>query len=169
MTTITPTKDDGALSVSVEMTEVPPEQTATTEMLEAFAPGSGFNGRFFADLLSAFLAHEQCGVHLYRTVAGATQNPVLKSRYAEFLAQTEQHVRVLEELIMALGGDPYYVSPSARLVHSMNAHLMMGVVLAAGSADVLDREMAMLEAVVLAETKDHADWSFLSTLVQEAP
>src|SRR3954469_17731307 len=102
MTIITPTKDDGALSVPVEMTEVPPEQTATPEMLESFAPGSGFNGKFFADLLSAFLAHEQCGVHLYRAVAGATQNPVLKSRYTEFLGQTEQHVRILEELITEL-------------------------------------------------------------------
>src|SRR5205823_11962091 len=41
----------------------------------------------FADLLGAVLAHEQCGMHLYRAVAGATQNPVLKSRYTESSAR----------------------------------------------------------------------------------
>jgi hypothetical protein len=166
-TIITPTKADGATSVSTAMTEVPPGQTATPESLAAMAAGTNLNGVFLADLLSAFLAHEQCGVHLYRVVAGATQNPILKNRYNAFLAQTEQHVTILETLISRLGGNPCYVSPSARLVHSLNTHILGGVVLAAGSADILPREMAMLEAVLLAETKDHADWAFLAALVND--
>jgi len=166
MTIFTPTKDKGATGRRTQMTEVPPSQLAEPELLSAVAAGGGLNGRFLSDLLSAFLAHEQCGVHLYRTVADATRNPALKSRYNAFLAESERHVSILEVLIARLGGDPGYVSPSARLVHSMNTHLLAGVVLATGSADLLAREMAMLEAVVLAETKDHADWSLLQSMLE---
>src|SRR3954454_15129361 len=169
MTVITPNRATGARSISIEMTEVPPAATMAPDLLAGFAPGSGLNPTFVADLLSAFLAHEQCGVHLYRTVAGATANPMLEARYRAFLGETERHVEILTALITELGGDPMYVSPSARLVHSMNTHMVAGVVLAAGSADELPREMAMLEAVLLAETKDHADWSFLATLGLELP
>src|SRR3954449_1185743 len=169
MTVITPTRSNGARSVPIEMTEVPPEATMPADVLSALAPDAGVNGQFLSDLLSGFLAHEQCGVHLYRTVAGATANPVLQGKYRQFLGQTEHHVEVLTQLITELGGDPLYVSPTARLVHGMNTYLLQSVVLAAGSADELPREMAMLEAVLLAETKDHADWAFLSALCDELP
>src|SRR3954470_14563168 len=127
MTIITPNRVTGARSISIEMTEVPPEATMAPDLLAAFAPGSGLNAPFVADLLSAFLAHEQCGVHLYRTVAGATANPMLEAKYRDFLGQTEEHVRILEELIGDLGGNPFYVSPSARLVHAMNTGMLQGV------------------------------------------
>jgi hypothetical protein len=169
MTVITPTNEDGATSVSTLMTEVPPSQTMDPTVLQMFAAGSDLNGPFLADALSAFLAHEQCGVHLYRVVAGASANPVLQAKYTKFLGQTERHVAILERLISTLGGSPYYVSPAARLVHSMNTGMLQGVVLATGSADPLVREIAMLEAVMLAETKDHADWHLLAGLVDEVP
>jgi rubrerythrin len=169
MTVITPTHEDGARTVPTAMTEVAPEQTMNAAELEMFAAGSGLNAVFLADTLSAFIAHEQCGVHLYRVVAGASQNPILKGKYERFLGQTEHHVNILERLVSALGGNPYYVSPTARLVHSMNTGMLQGVVLAAGSADPLTRELAMLEAVLLAETKDHGDWAFLAHLADEVP
>jgi rubrerythrin len=169
MTIITPTKSDGATGVPAPMTEVPPEQTLDPAAFAMFAAGSGLSGQFLADTLSAFLAHEQCGVHLYRVVAGSSENPVLRAKYRQFLDQTEHHVAVLERLISTLGGNPYYVSPTARLVHAMNTGVLQGVVLAAGSAEPLVRELAMLEAVLLAETKDHADWSFLTDLVEHVP
>src|SRR3954447_14767975 len=167
MTIITPTRTTGARSMPVNMTQVPPEAQMSPEAMQALAPDAGLNAAFVSDLLSAFLAHEQCGVHLYRTVAGATANPMLEARYRAFLGETERHVEILTALITELGGDPMYVSPSARLVHSMNTHMVAGMVLAAGSADELPREMAMLEAVLLAETKDHANWSFLAVLCDE--
>src|SRR5215213_6190267 len=169
MAIITPTRTTGARSVPVNMTEVPPDVTMPLEALQAMAPDAGLNSAFLSDLLSSFLAHEQCGVHLYRTVAGSTANPMLEAKYRAFLADTERHVEILMRLISQLGGDPQYVSPTARLVHAMNTYLLQGVVLANGSADELPREMAMLEAVMLAETKDHADWSFLASLRDGLP
>jgi rubrerythrin len=169
MTIITPTRTTGARGMPIAMTEVPPDVAMPPAELQRLGADAGVNGAFVSDLLSAFLAHEQCGVHLYRTVAGATGNPMLEAKYRDFLGDTERHVEILMRLISQLGGDPQYVSPSARLVHAMNTHLILGVVLGAGSADELPREMAMLEAVLLAETKDHADWSLLATLCDDLP
>jgi rubrerythrin len=167
MTIITPTRETGARGTPIEMTEVAPEAVMPPEALAGVAPDAGINAAFVTDLLSSFLAHEQCAVHLYRTVAGATANPMLQAKYRDFLGDSERHVDVLTGVISQLGGDPQYVSPTARLVHAMNTHLIMGVVLAAGSSDELPRERAMLEAVLLAETKDHADWALLAALCEE--
>jgi hypothetical protein len=76
-----PTKDVGATGTPTEMTIVPPERVMSEQSLEQFAAGTSYNRPFLADLLSSFLAHEQCGVHFYRTVAGATANPMLEGRY----------------------------------------------------------------------------------------
>ncbi len=37
----------------------------------------GLNAPFVADLLSACLAHERCGVHLYRSIAGRSTSSQL--------------------------------------------------------------------------------------------
>src|SRR3546814_13386017 len=78
----------------------------------------GANAAFVADLLSACLAHERCGTHLYRSVAGRTNNAILKAKYEEFGDETLRHVGILEELVASLGGNPSYVSPLARAVRS---------------------------------------------------
>jgi rubrerythrin len=163
------TKATGGLTVVTDMTFVAPEQAMPEEELAGFLPGSGLDGPFMADLLSQFLAHEQAGFHLYRVVAGLTQDEQLRARYEEFGAETESHIRILEDLITQVGGRPGYVSPAARLTEAADGKLVEGIVLLAGSADVMTRELAMLESVVLAETKDHADWSLLAALTEQLP
>lgn len=51
----------------------------------------------------------------------------------------------------------------------MDAKTVEAVVLMTGSADILPLETAMLEAVVLAETKDAANWAFLRALSGTMP
>jgi rubrerythrin len=128
---------------------------------------TGLNAPFLADLLSACLAHERSGVHLYRSVAGRTGEPSLRERYETFGAQTEDHVRVLEQLVAETGGNPNYVSPAARATELAGAGLVESTYLLGGSIDLSTQELAMLEAVMLAETKDHANWELLSQLVAE--
>src|SRR4051794_3731708 len=169
MTILTPTRDLGAKTVPATMVVVSGEAMMTPEQLSAMMPDLDLNGQFLADLMSAFLAHEQCGTHLYRTVSGLTQNPALKRRYTEFLGETENHVDILTQLITDLGGDPMYVSPAARLTHGMDTKLMEAFVLLAGSAEMLVLEMAMLEGVMLAEAKDHANWTFLHDISEKLP
>lgn len=125
---------------------------------------TGLQPSLTADLLSACLAHERCGVHLYRSVWARTTLDELRERYQHFGEETLEHVRLLEELITASGGDPMYVSPSARATEKAGAGLVESTYILDGSVDPATAELAMLEAVVLAEAKDHANWELLAQL-----
>lgn len=159
----------GRAPLMTAMSFSPPDQAMPPQELDGFMAGSGLNGRFMADLLSSFLAHEQCGFHLYRTLSALTLVPELEERYDHFGEETESHIEILENLISKLGGDPGYVSPSARMVHAMNTKMMEAVTLLNGTADVATQEMCMLESLVLGETKCRADWQMLRMLLEQVP
>jgi rubrerythrin len=164
MPTFTPTLDDGATAQWNEVLLVDPAAQVTPDELAAMLPGSRLNVPFVADLLSGMLAHERCGAHLYRSVAGRSHNPMLKGRYEQFGEETQEHVEILERLVTSLGGNPFYVSPMARAVEGMDAKLVESTYLASGALDLMTAEMAMLDAVYLAETMCHTNWELLSKL-----
>ena len=169
MAILTPTKDKGAQTKLNEMLYVEPAQLVTDDALETQLPDIGLNTPFVADVLSAMLTHERCGTHLYRAVSARTNNPMLQRKYTEFGAETERHVEILESLIAQMGGNPNYVSPNARAVEGMNTKLLESTYATSGSLDLMTQEMALLDAVFLAESMDHANWSTLSTLVERMP
>jgi rubrerythrin len=169
MPTLTPTAPFGARSAPQEMTYVDPARHLTDAERRQFLDGTGLNGPFVADLLSDMLAHERCGAHLYRSVASRTHNPMLKRQYEHFGGETTEHVDILETLIGQLGGDPLYVSPAARATEKADMSLLESTFLLAGSVDLMTQELVMLDAVMLAEAKDHANWSGLSQLLDTFP
>jgi hypothetical protein len=120
------------------------------------------------DKLSECLTFEQCGLQLYRVVESRAMRPELKRRYREFGEQTAHHRDVLVTLISALGGDPNYVSPTARLVQFKSTKLLESALVVAGLA-AEEVELSDLENVWLAETKCHGNWALLSHLAEQAP
>ena len=169
MATLT-TKETGGMGPLVTPVSFsPPECALAPEEQEAFLAGTGLNGPFMADLLSACLMHEQCGWHLYRTAISMTTNEALKAKYEEFGAETEDHIRIFEELITACGGQPGYVSPTARLTEALDSQIHQAAILLPDGADPDTLELAILEAVVLAETKCHSDWSLIQKMTAELP
>jgi ferritin-like metal-binding protein YciE len=156
----------GATAKPAPMVAIDPERLVLDEDLAAMGADAGLNGPFVADMLSDMLMHERCGFHLYRSVAGRSNNPMLKARYTEFGAETEMHIDVLEQLITSLGGDPGYTSPISRITEKYDFGALEGSFLLSGSVDLMGQEMAMLNAVVLAETIDHANWETLATLAE---
>jgi rubrerythrin len=169
MATLTPTKATGGAAQPMPALYIEPERQVTPDMLERPFAGTGLNGAFVSDFLSAALAHERCGRHLYRSCEGRSNNPILKAKYQEFGAETERHVEILERLIAAAGGNPSYVSAQARAVDGMDAKLLASTFLLSGSVDVMTEEMAMLDAVFLAESVDHANWQALAELTSQLP
>lgn len=164
MPTLTVTKDTGGTAKPVGALYIPPELQVRDAGEDTALAGTGLDPGFLADLLSACLAHERCGVQLYRSVGGRTGDATLRERYAAFGAETEEHVGILEALVAGAGGDPQYVSPAARATEKAGAGLVGCTYLLGGSIDVAAQELAMLEAVMLAEAKDHANWEVLSML-----
>jgi hypothetical protein len=169
MYALTPTKDNGATAKTNEVVYIEPSQTVTDDDLAAQLDLDGMNSAFIADFLSACLTHERCGTHLYRSVAGRTANPVLQARYEQYGEQTVRHVEILEELIVASGGNPAYVSPLARAVEAADSKALEATYLGSGGIDVMSAEMAMLDAVFMAETVDHANWEALGQLAEALP
>jgi rubrerythrin len=156
----------GGRALPVGLLYVDPAQVAPTSGAPGLAD-AGVDPVFVTDLLSACLAHERCGLHLYRSVAGRTLDSELRSRYEEFGAETLEHVTILEELVIGAGGDPMYVSPAARATEKAGAGLVESTFLLAESVDPLTRELAMLEAVMLAEAKDHGNWELLAQVAMQ--
>jgi rubrerythrin len=167
MPTFTVTKDVGGTAKPVGALYVEPELQIIDASSGTTLAESGLNAAFLADLLSACLAHERCGVHLYRSVAGRTNREDLRERYAAFGAETEEHVRILEDLVSGAGGNPSYVSPAARATEKAGAGLVESTYLLGGSIDEPTQELAMLEAVMLAEAKDHGNWELLAQLAAQ--
>ena len=161
------TKATAGRTWPIGQTVTAPETVLTADEAAAFAPDSGLDGFYFVDVLSAFLGHERDGVHLYRTVAGLTSHPDLRRAFEEFGAETAQHVEIYE-LVVALGGDPSYVSPAARLNEFQNSKVLEGLLLSS-SVDVPTFDLALVDAVAVAEAKCHGNWMFLAGLVEELP
>lgn len=164
MAILTVTADVGGSTKPLGGLYVPPgrdvlDAGAATRLFE-----TGLDPSFTADLLSAALMHERCGVHLYRSAAGRTTNEAFRAQYEEFGRQTERHVEILEGLIAGAGGDPMYVSPAARLTEKGNAGLLESTFMLSGSIDLDSAELAVLEAVLLAEAKDHGNWDLMRQL-----
>ena len=131
------------------------------------AIGGELNPPFVLDFLSAALMHEQCGRHLYRSVAGRTNNPMLEAKYEHFGDETEEHVLALQDLITAVGGEPGYVSPSARATEKLDHGALEATFMLDGSLDIMTRELVMLDAVVVAETMDRANWQAIEQIGSE--
>jgi hypothetical protein len=93
---------------------------------------------------------------------------MLKARYVQFGEETQHHVEVLEELVTGAGGNPSYVSQQARLVHGMDSKLVESTWAGTGAVDLMAAEMAMLDAVYLAETMCHTNWQLLAKLCEAA-
>jgi ferritin-like metal-binding protein YciE len=167
--TLTPTKDRGATTKPVGVLYVEPDRAVIDDTLRAELPDVGFDAAAFADVLSAVLAHERCGRHLYRSCARRTRLPDLERAFEEFGAQTERHVEILEEVITGSGGNPNYVSPMARAVEGADSKLLESTYVLAGSIDPATAEISLVDAVFLAESMDHANWQLLGKLVRMMP
>lgn len=167
--TLIPTFETSAVGRSMPMVSHPPGRGLDDATIEGELPDLGLNMPFVADLLSAVLAHERGGRHLYRAIAGRTNNPVLRAKYEEFGDETEQHAAILEQLIAHMGGDAQYVSPAARATEAAGKRIIESTFVLAGSIDVTTAEMVMLDAVLLAESIDHANWAALDELCAALP
>jgi rubrerythrin len=167
--TTSPMYHTGATTKPLPTITITPGREMPPETLQALPSLEGMNAMFVVDVLSDMAMHERCGFHLYRSLAGRTNNPVLKAKYEEFGEETYHHIEVLEQLLTELGADPQYVSPAARATEKMDTGLLESTFLLEGSVDLMTQELVMLDAVLLAETRDHANWSGLADLVPTFP
>ncbi len=113
------------------------------------------------ELIYQALETELGGVEVYTTALKCVENEDLKEEWQEYLEQTQNHVRVVEELMLALGLDPKKETPGREVVRHIGEALVQSMEMALKSRTQGAAQLVAAEAVVLAETKDHLNWHLI--------
>jgi hypothetical protein len=113
------------------------------------------------ELLLQSLVHERGGVLVYETALECAINTDLRDEWTEYYAQTVKHVAVLTDVCTALGLDPGEMTPGCKVVQHTGKSLVVAMKMALAEGKPAAAELIACEAVVLAETKDHADWELI--------
>lgn len=113
------------------------------------------------EVLLQALEHERGGVLVYSTALECVVNDDLKEEWEKYLEQTEKHVEILTNTCLALGVDPGMMTPGCQIVHHTGKALVQTMKMALSAGDPAAAELVACDCVVLAETKDHANWQLI--------
>ena len=114
------------------------------------------------ELLYQALETERGGIEVYTTALECAQNEDLRGEWEEYLAQTRRHEGILLELFEELELDPEKETPGRSVVRHIGESLVKAIEMARDAAEPEAAEVAASECILLAETKDHANWELLS-------
>ncbi len=109
------------------------------------------------DLLSELITRERDGATLYRRYLDDAPDD-MRDTLADYGAEIDQHVHLLERTITQLGGDPSYVTPAAESGRRLTRELL--ALRETGPA----RWIYRLEALFVFETRDQILWESLHLL-----
>src|SRR5687768_13475232 len=119
------------------------------------------------ELLLQSLEHERGGVLVYQTALECAINRDLRKEWQEYLEQTEKHVEILTDACEALGLDPDEMTPGRKVVQHTGKSLIVAMKMALAAGDAAAAQLVACECVVLAETKDHADWELIGQCAKD--
>jgi len=119
------------------------------------------NNKQLAELLLQSLEHEVGGVRIYEKAVTCAANDNLRKEWQKYLEQTRHHVDVLTRVCKALKLDPEAETPGREVVRHTGAALVAAMDMALAANDPSAAQLVACECVVLAETKDHADWELI--------
>jgi isopropylmalate/homocitrate/citramalate synthase len=118
------------------------------------------------DLVDQALETEMGGVEIYTTALQCVQDDDLREEWEEYLEQTKDHVEVMRDLCEKLGLDPDRDTPGRQVVRHIGKSLVKAMQMALGAGEPEAAEIVAAECVLLAETKDHANWSLIGKLAE---
>lgn len=121
------------------------------------------------DLLYQALETEMGGIKVYQTAIGCAINDDLKEEWQEYLQQTTKHRDTLLKVFEQIGLDPEAHTDSRAVVRHIGDSLVKAMQMAARAGQPDAAQLVAAECVVLAETKDHANWELIGMLADKAP
>jgi hypothetical protein len=120
------------------------------------------------ELIYQALETELGGVQVYTTALRCVENEDLKEEWEEYLEQTQNHVQVVKDLMLALDLDPEQETPGRKVVRHIGEALVKSMEMALQAAEPGAAQLVAAEAVVLAETKDHLNWHLIGEAAKKA-
>jgi rubrerythrin len=139
----------------------------TMETLKDYTTSANIKRPLLMEKLSEFLAVEKGGVKLYEAAIQLVRDPDVLNRFREFYQQTRKHVEILTRVIANLGGDPAYMSRGAQVAEE-KAQALLRTMNASNSMGPKEVELNAIENIVIAETKDQADWQLLKHIARRS-
>lgn len=119
------------------------------------------------ELLYQALETELGGVQVYRTAIRCAVNEDLKEEWEGYLEETENHVRIVEEVFSELGMDAETETPGREIVRFKGESLVKAMEMALAGGDMAAAQLVAAECVVDAETKDHGNWELIGEVSKE--
>jgi hypothetical protein len=120
------------------------------------------------EMLIQALEHEMGGVEVYETALKCAINEDLKGEWEKYHQETERHVQILHDVCAQLQIDPDKQTPGRKIVHDMGQSLVKAMEAALASGDKEQAQCTACDCVVLAETKDHANWGLIGEVSKKA-
>lgn len=120
------------------------------------------------ELLYQAMETEMGGVQIYRTAIRCAVDDDLREEWQKYLSETENHVRIVGEIFSALGLDPETDTPGRQIVRFKGESLVRSMEMALEAGDPAAAQLVAAEAVVDAETKDHANWELMGEIADKA-
>lgn len=113
------------------------------------------------NLLYEALETELGGVQVYTTAIRCAENEDLKKEWEEYLEQTQNHVKVVEDVLVKLDLDPNEETPGRKVVRHIGESLVEAMEMALAEGEPGQAQLVAAEAVIHAETKDHQNWHLI--------
>lgn len=118
------------------------------------------------ELLYQGLETEIGGQQIYKMAVECAENQDAKEEWQKYLAETEDHERILRETFDRIGLDPEVETPGRKVVRSKAEGLVKAMQMALDEAGKGAAQLVAAESIVEAETKDHQNWELLGLLVE---
>jgi len=125
------------------------------------------NASQIEELLYQALETEIGGLSIYETAVSCAVNDDLKKEWLEYLEETRTHRRVLLTVFEQLGLDPERQPPGREVVRHIGEALVKAMKMAISAGDANAAQLVATECVVLAETKDHANWTLIGAIADQ--
>lgn len=114
------------------------------------------------------LVHERGGTLVYKTALECTINNDLRTEWERYLEQTQNHVVILSKLCQEMGLDPGEMTPGCKIIQHNGMALVRAMEMARAEGDATAAELVACDSVLLAETKDHANWEIICECAKSA-
>jgi rubrerythrin len=135
------------------------------EKLEEYLSGAKISNEVLRDKLSECLAVARDELKLYDRALEIVSDADVSRRFREFREQTRKSENIIFRIVKKLGMNPDYQSPEAKLAHE-KAMALLDTMLEGESLSRAAGELNAIENIVLAQTKDHADWKMLEMIAR---
>jgi hypothetical protein len=119
------------------------------------------------ELLLQALVHERGGTLVYTTALECVVNDDLREEWEEYLEQTARHVDILTGACTAMGLDADEMTPGCQIVQHNGKALVVAMKMARANGDREAAQLVACDCVVLAETKDHANWELIGQCAKQ--